>query len=1030
MITDRRTLGKLAGLEEHYAPLRWEKVADVPIEMCETKEHFRAEPGAGEKLKWRLAKPGTKWGGSWVTAWFRGDVKLPRRLQGKPVHIRAKTGGETLLLVDGEAMGVFDGFHPVVMMTPKATTSRAYHLAFEAYAGHTFPGTQPHDTGPVVGRKSRSFDGIEVVVERTDVSAFIFDLRTLRQLMDALDGNSLRKASIAAGLAKVWEAVDAIPAETGEESWRPKLAEARELMAPLLAAKNGPTTPTIGIIGASHIDTAWLWPLAETWRKCARTFSSMINLMGQYPELIFLQPAPCHAEVMKDEYPGIFERMQKLAAEGRWEPNGAMWVEPDCNVPSGEAFVRQLLVGQRATREWFGYTADTLWLPDVFGYSAALPQILKKAGVDYFCTTKIAWNDTTRFPYDTFQWTGIDGTQVISHYNAHHLWPDPENLVGIWNWLQHKDVDDRRLAAYGFGDGGGGPMAEMCEMARRVENLEGCPKAVNTTLTDFMDGIRDEYTDIPEWVGELYLEAHRGTLTSVAEVKRGNRKAELALRDAEFLASLARLQGDDYPAAELLAIWKELLVDQFHDILPGSSIQRVNDEAVESLEGCIARAEAISEQALTTLAGPMPRRPKKLLVVNTLSWDRTGELVLDGVPEGLALEGDGVVCQPVTDVDGNARLAVSGLDVPALGAAAVPLEEAACGGESVFVVGDDTVETPHAKVRFDEAGRIVSLVDKATGRDVVKPGGALNALLLGEDVPQSWDNWDIDADHGRKLTPQTELLSRKVVADGPLQLRIRSEYRIGEASTLTQDMVFHAASALVDFETVVDWHDKHKLLKVGFDLDILAESARHEIQYGHVLRPTHRNLPEDRARFEVCAHKWSDLSENGFGVALLNDCKYGLSVHNSSLALSLLKSGTHPDPRGDEGTHLMTYSLLPHACAFGVESVVRPAYELNVLVLAAPVVAKAEGFESLVTVDAPNVIVESVKWAEEGEALIVRLYDAEKLGCTVRVTVNAEVKSVAETDLLEENPRKLRVKGGAVELYVKPFEIKTLRCEV
>ncbi len=1028
MITDKRTLAKFGKLEEQYTALRFETISEVPVEMLETREHFRVEP-SGSKLKWRSVKPGARWGDSGVTAWFRGDVKLPRSCKGKPVLVRARTGGETLFLVDGVHMGVFDGNHPCVMMTPKATTSREYHLAFETYAGHTFPGTQPFDTGPVVGRKSRAFDGIEIVLERKDVSDFLFDFRTLRQLMDALGGNSLRRAEIPKALADVWATVDAVPAESGQESWRPKLALARDIMAPLLAKKNSDTTPTIGLVSASHIDTAWLWTIAETWRKCARTFSSMINLLEQYPEMIFLQPAPCHAEVMKHEYPGIFQRMQKLVAEGRWEPNGAMWIEPDCNVPSGEAFVRQLLVGQRATREMFGYTADTLWLPDVFGYSAALPQLLQGAGVEFFATTKIAWNDTTRFPYDTFDWQGIDGTTVVSHYNWHHSWVDPESLIGNYNWLQHKDVDDRRLCAYGFGDGGGGPMAEMAEMAKRVEDLEGCPKSVHTTLTDFMVGIRDEIDNRPTWVGELYLEMHRGTLTSIAQIKRGNRKHEFAMRDAEFLGTLAKLQGTDYPADELLALWKELLINQFHDILPGSSIAEVNDEAIRSFADCIERTEDLSGKALRAIAGPKPRSPKNLMVVNTLSWDRAGELVLSGVPDGL-VPADDVVSQCVTDIDGDPQLVISGLDVPALGAAILPVEPAdVLQVDSPFTVDGDTVTTPHATVRFDDAGRIVSLVDAATGREVVASRGALNTLLLGEDVPFSYDNWDVDADQELKMVAQANLVKREVVADGPLQLRIRCEHAIGDGSTLTQDVVFHSASPQIDFETAVDWSEKHKLLKASFDIDVLADSARHEIQYGHVTRPTHRNLPEDRARFEVCAHKWTDLSENGFGVALLNDCKYGISVHGSTLGLSLLKSGTHPDPRGDEGRHLVTYSLLPHAGDFSVESVVRSAYELNVPLVTIPVGAKAEPIPSLVNVDAPNVIVESIKWAEEGDAFVVRLYDAQRLGGTATVSFGVPVKSVTRTNLLEEDPKKLRLKSNSVELYVKPFEVITLRCE-
>ena len=1027
MLADKRTIKKLAKIEEYYEALRFEKIGDVPVEMCQTPEHFRREPGRGAQVKWRPAKPGTAWGDSGITAWFRGRVKLPKVCGGRRVFIRAKTDGETLFFVDGQPHGVFDPNHPVVMMTQKGKAGRTHRLSFEAYAGHTFPGTQPHDTGPVVERNSRTFDGVELMLEREDVTAFVFDLKVLRQLINVLDENSLRRGTVIHHLAEVFRLVNALPQELPEAVWRGKLSEARKIMQPLLQARNGPTAPLMGIIGHSHMDTAWLWSLAETWRKCARTFSSVLTLMQQYPEFVFIQSAPCHTDVMRREYPRLFERIRKAVATGHWEPNGAMWIEPDCNIPSGEALVRQLLVGQAATREMFGYTSDTLWLPDVFGYSAALPQILRGCYVDNFCTTKITWNDMTRFPYDTFTWRGIDGSAVTAHYNAIHCVPDPEALTSQWNWVQHKDVQDRRLCSFGWGDGGGGPTAEMLEIARRVGDLEGCPKARYTTVSAFMKGVRQEMPELPTFSGELYLEFHRGTLTSIAQIKRGNRKTELALREAEFLCTLAALRGGAYPAAKLLDVWKTLLTNQFHDILPGSSIQAVNDEAIETFDRCIADARDMGKAALKALGATPGRQAKRVLVVNSLSWNRAGEQVLDDVSSGMRPADPAIKAQRIVDVEGRRKLIVSDLNVPALGATVLELEKGRTTGLSPFKVTASKIETPHATVRFDKAGRIASLVDKASGRQVVKERGRLNTFVIGEDVPESWDNWDIDSDQDLKMHIEDRLVTREVVADGPLQLRVRTEYEIGGASRLIQHIVFHADTPRIDFETVLDWAEKHQLLKAVFDLDVLADHARHEIQYGHAERPTHRNRLEDRARFEVCAHKWTDLSENGFGVALLNDCKYGISVHGSTLGLSLIKSGTHPDDRGDAGRHRFTYAILPHACGFSVESVVRPAYKLNIPMTVAPVGPKAAGFDGLVAVDAPNVIIESIKWAEKGKAIIVRMYEAGKTGGHVNVTLNVKTKSVSETNLMEERPKKLRITRNAVRLYIRPFEIKTLR---
>ena len=1037
MLTDKKIIGKLEQIENRYGALRFETIADVPVQMAETREHFRQEPSGQADVKWRSAPSGTQWGGPWMSAWFRGDVKLPASCAGRKVFIRAKTNGETLFLVDGEPRGVFDGNHPVVLVTMRGIAGRKHHLAFEAYAGHFIPGCMPDDNPTPPGARNKTFDGIELVLEREDVSAFIFDLRVLRLLAQGLDENSLRRNKIIAGLAKVYELVDAMPAHVEEQAWRPKLAAARRLMRPLLACKNGPTMPTMGLIGHSHIDTAWLWPLNETWRKAARTFSSMLNLMEQYPELIFIQSVPCHSEVIRKEYPSIFRRMKRMAAEGRWEVNGPMWVEPDCNIPSGEAFVRQLLIGQQSNRRLFGRSADTLWQPDVFGYSAALPQLLRGAGVEFFCSTKIAWNDTTRFPYDTFIWEGIDSSTVLSHYNSIHCWPDPKTLIDQWNWVQHKDVQDRRLTAFGFGDGGGGPQAEMMEVARRVGDLEGCPRTRHTTVSDFMKGIRDELKDLPRWVGELYLELHRGTLTSIAKIKRGNRKAELALREAEFLCTLAALRGARYPAGKFEDLWKTLLTNQFHDILPGSSIAEVNDEAVRDFDRCITGAGEVGGAALKTLAKPGGDKANALLLINSLSWDRTRAIELSNVPAGMRPADENLPAQWIQDVTGTRKLIVGGVSIPALGSTVLLLVKGRPGHDarftdSPFTLNQDgsRVETPHAVIRLDDIGRIVSLVDKASGREVVKPGGKLNTLLIGEDVPAAWDNWDLDRDQAMKLRPAEDMDRWQVVYDGPLQWRVRSVYKLGTASTLTQDMVLHADSPQIDFDTQLDWNEKHRMLKVGFDLNVMAESARHEIQYGHVERPLHGNLPQDRARFEVCAHKWTDVSDNGFGVAILNDCKYGIGVWDGQLRLSLMRSGRHPDTRGDAGTHRFAYALLPHASGFSVESVVRPAYELNIPVTAARVSPTTDSLAAPVGVDSPDVIIESIKWAAEGKAFIVRLYEAGKTGGTVKLRFTVPVTKVTETNLLEDPIRPLALRGRAAAFTIRPFQIRTLRCEL
>lgn len=1033
MLVDKKIIAKLESIENRYSKLRFETIAEVPMEFWCTLEHFTKEPTAADGAAWSPAPAGTKWGDNWLTAWFRGEAVLPEACHGKKVFIQAKTNGDSLFIVDGKYKGVFDVNHPVVLMALEGEAGKTYKLALEAYSGHHIPGcgADENDKAPEPGCKT--FEGVFIAAEREEVSSFVFDLRVLRQLANVLEENNLRRNKLIKGLEKVYQLVDAIPTEVPDEAFFARLAEARELMKPLLLDRNGSTMPEFGIVGHSHLDTAWLWPIAETWRKSARTFSSVLNLMDQYPELNFIQSTPYYTEVLKERYPEIYQEICERVKEGRWEPNGAMWVEPDCNIPSGEAFVRQLLVGQRATREMFGYTSDTLWLPDVFGYSAALPQILRGSGVKYFCTTKLSWNDTNRFPYDTFVWKGIDGSSVVSHFNTIHCWPDPETMTKQWADVQHKDIQDRRLCAIGYGDGGGGPMAEMVEVSRRVQDLEGSPRAKFTSVSNFMSRVEKELTELPQWCGELYLELHRGTLTSIAGVKRGNRKTEVAYRNAEFLCSIATLNGAVYPKQEMDTMWKRLLTNQFHDILPGSSIARVNDEAIAAFDECMADAARVTKQAVHAIAKTSDEG-QSLLVANSLSWARTNQFVLDNAEYGFVPDLNHVKAQWIQNIDDQNKLVVSRLALPALGYTGIPMVKSSKSVQSAFSISDNgnTVESPFAVLRFDEIGRISSFVDKASGRELVKDGGALNTFWLGEDVPGYWDNWDIDRDQGLKMEVQKGFLGREVVADGAVQLRLRSSLSIGGGSLIKQDIVLRADSAQVDFETRIDWSEKHRLLKVGFDLDLFADNAKHEIQYGYVERATHENLSQDRARFESCAHKWSDLSEADFGVALLNDCKYGVSTKGSDIRLSLMKSGLRPDPRGDEGVHYVTYSLLPHHCGFSVESVIKPAYELNIPVVSARVEAEIPEFDGggLLQIDAPNIIVEAVKWAEDGQGLVVRFYDAAKTGRKVSIRFHIPVEEVLETNLLEEELGRYELVDNTITTYVKPFEIKTIVCKL
>lgn len=993
----------------------------------ETTEHLRTVPETGLTA----FEGGFRWGGEWKNLWVVGDVTVPEEAAGKKLYAVPKTGAvEILFFIDGKPAGIFNskndffgGMHSAQLICDNAVPGTTYKLAFECYADHFCAGTQPFERYGRRGNERtdeefmRNYEGIDICIMDETVKDFLFDLKAVMQLAEVLPENNFMRSKARNALERMFPVFVQYPADVPEEVWREGIVKAREVLAEVLSIRGSDgQRGIVGVIGHSHMDTAWLWPVSETIRKCARTYSNALSLMKQYPEYKFVQPSVLHLDWMRRYYPDIFEEIKKQTAAGRYEPNGGVWVECDCNITSGESMVRQFLHGQLYTRKYLGYEADSFWLPDTFGYNAAIPQIMKQCNVKYFYTQKIAWGDLTEFPYDTFIWRGIDGTEVLTHFNRMHCFPDVKTTVEAVNDIKRKEVFDGRLVAFGFGDGGGGPTYGMLEDHRRAAGLAGIPEQYYCTISEFMQDIEKNAVNLPVYSGELYLETHRGTLTSIHNVKRDNRKAEFALRDMEFLGVAAGKPKHER-SDELLEV---LLINQFHDILPGTSINEVNEQTKREMDKLIYDLKTISNEYAAELT---EQCDKSVTFFNTLSFKRNDNIYIENF-EG-CLEGAKV--QKVTDIMGRNIAVVGGVELDAFGAKTLAVTDAACEGcESPFKFDGTTLETPHLVVKFGEGYGIESLVDKKTGREVRRPGSEpLGTFWMGEDVPQSWDNWNIDYDQKFKMKPTGKLVSREVAADGPAEFRVRQKVQLTEKTSLVQDIIFSATSPRVDFHTAVDWNEKHQLLKVGFDVDVYSQVIKNEIQFGHFDRPTTSNNEFEAAKFEVCNHKWSDLSESRFGVALLNDCKYGISCFESDMRLSLLKSGTRPDTTGDAGLHEMTYSLLPHEGAFSAETVVREAYMLNVPVFVAKGSLKA-GYEAPVLVSAPNVIVEAVKPAELIEnAYVIRLYECERNKTVCDIKFPSRAKAVYAANMLEDLGDELPLQDGTLKTEFRPFEIKT-----
>ncbi len=1030
-----KTAEKFKHFREAYIRYLYRDVVSLPCEICEipTPEDI---PEEREKFvtgipdgEWRNISIGEKWGGDFAYAFFRTEYIATEWDEGKELLLYPYTNApETLLYINGKPAGIFDvcdgnvgnsaRLHNIQPLGMNIKAGERFDIVLECYAGHPSPGAMPHDDDehqteifyPV--DRIRKYKGVKIVEADRVVADFLLRHQLTCQLLDSLPRDSAYYAEVMNAIREVFAVLSQHPWER-EADYHEELAMATEILKRVIDGQENvqKSAGYIGLIGHSHLDTAWQWPVRETLHKAARTFSNALRLMERYPDYRFVQSSVVYIDWMKKYYPDIYEGIKTRTAEGRWEPNGGAWVEFDNNIPNGEFIIRQFLYGQRYTRENLGYMSDSFWEPDTFGYSAALPQILKGCGIKYFLTTKLSWNEANKFPHDTFIWRGIDGSEVLSHFNIIGTPADVSSVMRANNSVCHRDVANMKLLSYGFGDGGGGPSYSMQEYAELTKKVPLIPRTEDTTVSAFMQKLEKEMKEPPVFSGELYLELHRGTLTQMHGIKRSNRLLEKAIRCSELLSVMAEEQDTDVTKQAI----DTLLINQFHDILPGTCIEDAHKVAIYQN---YREIDKLAEQTQHTLVSD----GNDFVLLNTLSWKRNGQCTVDDI----GIEPDGCILQRYTDLDGKARLAFSGVELAPMSVKTVKSGRG-IEGASPFKINGTHISTPFAELELQD-GMITSYICHdgfEAVRDSEKP---FNTLWCGEDIPAAWDNWDIDYDQQLKMKPITEILSQEIVSHGALQLRIRVKKKLGEHSMITQDIVFYADSPRIDFESVVDWQEEHMLLKAGFDVNVYSKNARYETQFGYVERPTHENYGTDKSQFEVCNHKWTDLCDNRFGVAVLNDCKYGISVKDSDMRLTLMKGGTHPDSRADRGVHSFAYSLLVHESAFSAQSVIRPAYEMNYPVLVHNGTSRLPE-RSLLSLDADNVIVEAVKNSEDKKGIIVRLYEAERTHANCVLKYGDGECDIYEANMLEDIGEQLPVCDNKIKLCFKPFEIKTLYIE-
>jgi alpha-mannosidase len=929
----------------------WESRA--PLSLALSGPVARGEP-AGPYRPVGLGEP---LGPLFATHWLRATGQVPDEWAGSRVDLLLDTGGEATLWAGGEPVqGLSTGerqARPEATVVASAAGGEALTLDLELASNDPFG----------LGESGQGL-AQEFVLRRCELARF--DAEAWDTWCDVAFLAALESSP---GLDEAWAG------ELLSELYAFTLDGDRERLWRLLSRASG-SVHELSAVGHAHLDTAWLWPLEETWRKLVRTTTTQLRLLDEYPEHVFAHSQAQHYAWLRERAPALFARVREAVEAGRWIPVGGSWIEPDCNLPSGESLARQFLYGQRFFQEAFGRRSTAFWNPDVFGYTAQLPQLMREAGITRFLTQKLSWNRFTSPESHTFTWEGLDGSSVLTHFPP----ADTYNAEATVEELRRSAADYKdhgrsrhSLLVFGHGDGGGGPTREMLERLRRAGDVAGLPRTVVRSPDAFFDDLEADASDLRTVVGELYLEFHRGTYTTQAAIKRGNRRGESALHDAELLSAL-RLES--YPREELGRLWRVLLLNQFHDILPGSSITEVNERARRDLEEVEAGAEALCRAALG--AGDVP--------VNTRGWPRRevapapgGELALVQLPpygagEIVAPEADRVSAERLTD-------------------------------------GSVVLANEHLRAVVAPDGTVTSLIHG--GREALS--APANRLELYDDEPTRWDAWELDPVHletRRDLPPAAGIAE---VREHPLRAEV-----VFDRGLIRQTIRLDAASRRLEIHSEVDWEEDHKVLKVAFPLAVHAPEATYEVAFGAVRRPTHASTQADLARFEVPGHRWADLSEHGFGVAVLTDSKYGYSAFGDTLRVTLLRAPRLPDPEADRGRHAFAYALLPHAGGWQDGGVVAEAAAFN-----SPIRWSDAAPGSWASVDG-GLVLDTIKRAEDSDALVLRLYEPHGGRGEARIRLARPVAAAARANLLEDEGEPLELRDGEIVVPFRPWEIVTV----
>ena len=997
-----------------------------------------------ENTPWSRFEAGrTLWGEPDQWAWFRQTVTIPAEFAGENIwyYASAYTSDaqwhwahpQAQLFVNGKCVYGLDNNHRSYLLVKNAKGGEKLEIAIKMYSDLTYY------------QGALTFSA-KLQIIRPRVYELYQSLIVPMNSASLMNSDSLERVEIVKKLNQAMNILN-IGADPDSDEFMDSVAATESFLEKELygTMRNG-CEPVLWSIGHSHIDVAWQWTYHVSRNKAARTFATNLRLLEENPDYLFMSSQPVLYEYVKEDQPELYERVKRRVAEGRWEPEGGMYVEADTNLTSGESLVRQFLVGKRFFRNEFGVDSKILWLPDVFGYSANLPQICKKSGIDYFYTTKIGWNEYTKFPYDTFRWRGLDGSTVLTHFGCainyseietdwmttYNPSTEPSFVLGAWKRYQQKDINRDLLFDFGYGDGGGGPTQWQIDYARRFQaGIPGCPTVKIAKAGDFFSHLDEDVSNnphLPEWSGEMYLEFHRGTFTSQAKTKKNNRKSEQLYHDIENLWSFALLlgAGKDYPVQSINENWKLILLNQFHDVLPGSSIHKVYEDTAQHYNKILGEGTQLRNQATSAIASRIHSTGDSLVVFNTMSFERSPVVIYDGQISGL-LDSDGtpIICQPTHD----GKTVFVAPHIPAKGWNTFSLVPATAVATSPIAISTQSIETSALRITFDEKMHITSLYSKLACRETLPTGTVAGRIIAYDDVARTDDNWNVQAYYREKYHVIDNVVDVKILETGPVRgvLRVTRKFR---SSTICTDIIAYADSEELRFDYDIDWNEHNLFVKAEYPVDVNASNASYDIQFGHIERPVHKNTLADFARFEVCGHKYADLSDGGFGLAILNDCKYGFDASRNCLGITLLKCSTYPDKTCDIGHHSFSYALYPHAGNMIQANVREHAYDFNFTAPVESIPAQNGSLPSsmsLFHISASNVVIETIKKAEDSDDVILRLYEAENKRTECKLDVAFPLAEAVQTNLMEEVEYTLPMTGSTVKLTMLPFEIKTIR---